>query len=115
MVKVLFNNACSKSRAILEHLDENNVQFEIIDFILNPLSAIELKTLLKKLGKSAEELIRKGDQLFKEKFANKNLSEEEWFEVLLNNPTLIERPILIKGGIAMIGRPLENVKFFIES
>jgi len=115
MVKVLYNNACSKSRAILEHLDENNVQFEIIDFILNPLSAIELKTLLKKLGKSADELIRKGDQLFKEKFANKNLTEEEWFEVLLNNPTLIERPILIKGGIAMIGRPLENVKFFIEN
>ena len=115
MVKILFNNACSKSRAILEHLDENNVQFEIIDFIVNPLSEIELKTVLKKLGRSAEELIRKGDKLFKEKFANQTLSEEGWIEVLLENPSLIERPILIKGPIAMIGRPIENVKFFIEN
>ena len=115
MVKVLFNNACSKSRAILEHLDENNVQFEIIDFILNPLSEIELKTVLKKLGRSAEEIIRKGDQLFKEKFANKVFTEDEWISVLLQNPTLIERPILIKGPLAMVGRPIENVKYFIES
>ena len=115
MVKVLFNNACSKSRAILEHLDENNVQFEIIDFILNPLSEIELKTVLKKLGRSAEEIIRKGDQLFKEKFANKSFTEDEWISVLLQNPTLIERPILIKGPLAMVGRPIENVKYFIES
>ena len=114
MVKVLFNNACSKSRAILEHLDENNVQFEIIDFILNPLTEIELKTVLKKLGKSAEELIRKGDKLFKEEFSNKSFSEDEWISILLKNPTLIERPILIKGSLAMIGRPIENVKFFIE-
>ena len=115
MVKVLFNNACSKSRAILEHLDENNVQFEIIDFILNPLSEIELKTVLKKLGRSAEEIIRKGDQLFKEKFANKSFTEDEWISVLLQNPTLIERPILIKGPLAMVGRPIENVKYFIEN
>lgn len=115
MVKVLFNSACSKSRAILEHLDENNVQFEIIDFILNPLSELELKTVLKKLGKSAEELIRKGDLLFKEKFANQPFTEDEWIAILLQNPNLIERPILIKGPLAMIGRPIENVKFFIEN
>ena len=114
MIKVLHNNVCSKSRAILEHLDENNVQFEIIDFILNPLTEIELKTVLKKLGKSAEELIRKGDKLFKEEFSNKSFSEDEWISILLKNPTLIERPILIKGSLAMIGRPIENVKFFIE-
>ena len=115
MVKVLFNSSCSKSRAILEHLDENNVQFEIIDFIQNPLSELELKTVLKKLGRSAEEIIRKRDPLFKEKFANKSFTEEEWIAVLLENPNLIERPILIKGPLAMIGRPIENVKFFIES
>ena len=115
MVKVLFNSSCSKSRAILEHLDENNVQFEIIDFIQNPLSELELKTVLKKLGKCAEEIIRKRDPLFKEKFADKNLTEDEWITILLENPNLIERPILIKGPLAMIGRPIENVKFFIEN
>lgn len=115
MVKILFNNSCSKSRAILEHLDENNVQFEIIDFIANPLSEIELKTVLKKLGKSAEEIVRKRDPLFKEKYAQKSFTEEEWISILLENPNLIERPILIKGPLAMIGRPIENVKFFIEN
>ena len=74
-----------------------------------------MKTVLKKLGRSAEEIIRKRDPLFKEKFADRSFTEEEWITVLLENPNLIERPILIKGPLAMIGRPIENVKFFIES
>ena len=114
MIKVLYNNFCSKSRAILEHLDENNVEFEIIDFIENPLSEIELKTVLKKLNTDVHGLIRKTDLLFKEKFADKIFSDDEWIKVLSENPSLIQRPILIKGGIAMFGRPIENVKFFID-
>ena len=115
MIKVLHNNVCSKSRAILEHLDENNVAFEIIDFVENPLTVLELKTVLKKLHMPAEELIRKNEPLFKEKFASQKLSEEEWINVLIQNPSLMQRPILIKGEVAMIGRPIENVKFFIDN
>lgn len=114
MVKVLYNGSCSKSRAILEHLDENNVPFEIIDIVAHPLSELELKTVLKKLGMNVHEIIRKNEALFKEKYANKNLSDEEWLTVLSENPSLIQRPILIKDSVAMIGRPVENVKFFIE-
>ncbi|KIA86059.1 ArsC/Spx/MgsR family protein [Kaistella jeonii] len=115
MIKVLHNNSCSKSRAILEHLDENNVAFEIIDFIEHPLTVVEMKTVLKKLHMSAEELIRKSEPLFKEKFANQTLSEDEWIDVLVENPSLIQRPILIKGEVAMVGRPIENVKYFIDN
>ena len=115
MIKVLHNNTCSKSRAILEHLDENNVPFEIIDFIENPLSEIELKTVLKKLNTDVQGLIRKNEVLFKEKFADKEFTEDEWIKVLAENPSLIQRPILIKGNVAMIARPIENVKFFIEN
>lgn len=115
MIKVLYNSVCSKSRAILEHLDENNVAFEIIDFVENPLSKLEFKTVLKKLHKTAEEIIRKNEPLYKEKFANKTLTEDEWISVMIENPSLIQRPILIKGEVAMIGRPIENVKFFIEN
>lgn len=114
MLKVLHNNICSKSRAILEYLDENNVPFEIIDIVQNPLSNLELITLLKKLGKSASELCRKGDAQFKEKFGTLKLDEDQYLKILQENPTLIERPILIKDGIAMIGRPIENVRFFIS-
>ena len=115
MIKVLHNNNCSKSRAILEHLDENNVPFEIIDFIDNPLTEIELKTVLKKLNTEVHGLIRKNEVLFKEKFADQELSDDEWIKVLVENPSLIQRPILIKGNVAMIARPIENVKFFIEN
>lgn len=115
MIKVLYNNSCSKSRAILEHLDENNVPFEIIDFVENPLSEMELKTVLKKLNTDVHGLIRKSDPLYKEKYGDKELSDDEWVKILIENPSLIQRPILIKGHIAMIARPVENVKFFIEN
>ncbi len=98
----------------MEYLDENNVPFEIIDFIANPLTEMELRTVLKKLQKSAFEICRKNEQLYKQKYADKNLSEDEWIQILLENPSLIERPILIKEEVALIGRPLENVKFFME-
>lgn len=114
MLKVLHNNTCSKSRAILEHLDENNVPFEIIDIVQNPLTEAELRTVLKKLNKTASEICRQRDPIFKEKCGDRQLSEEEFFTLLLDNPMLIERPILIKGEVAMIGRPLENVRYFIE-
>ena len=114
MIKVLHNNSCSKSKAILEYLDENNVQFEIIDIVNAPLSETEIRTLLKKLGAEPLDIIRKNEALFQQNFSDKNFSEEEWIKVLSENPSLIQRPILIKGSVAMLGRPVENVKFFIE-
>ena len=114
MIKVLHNNTCSKSRAILEHLDENNVPFEIIDFMETPLKELELKTLLKKLNTDVQGLIRKNNRIYQERYMGKNFSEDEWIKILVENPALIQRPILIKGSVAMVGRPIENVRFFIE-
>lgn len=114
MIKVLHNNSCSKSRAILEHLDENNVAFEIIDIIQNPLSETELKTVLKKMNADVHAIIRKNDPLFREKFEGQEISEDKWIKILVENPSLIQRPILIKGPVAMLGRPIENVRLFIE-
>ena len=114
MIKVLHNNTCSKSRAILEHLDENNVPFEIIDFLESPLTELVLITLLKKLNTDVQGLIRKNDRIYQERYMGKNFSEDEWIKILVENPALIQRPILIKGSVAMVGRPIENVRFFIE-
>lgn len=113
-VKVLHNGNCSKSNAVLEYLDENGVPFEIINMLEDPLSVLEIKTVLKKLNQSVFHMIRKTDKLYMEKYADKNYSEEEWIQILSENPSLIQRPILIKGSVAMLGRPIENVKFFIE-
>ncbi|MGG5208073.1 ArsC/Spx/MgsR family protein [Chryseobacterium sp. MIQD13] len=114
MVKVLHNGNCSKSNAVLEYLDENGVPFEIINIVDDPLSVLEIKTVLKKLNQSVFHMIRKTDKLYTENYADKNYSEEEWIRILSENPSLIQRPILIKGSVAMLGRPIENVKFFIE-
>lgn len=114
VVKVLHNGNCSKSNAVLEYLDENGVPFEIINIVEDPLSVLEIKTVLKKLNQSVFHMIRKTDKLYMEKYAGKNYSEEEWIKILSENPSLIQRPILIKGSVAMLGRPIENVKFFIE-
>ncbi|WP_294296141.1 ArsC/Spx/MgsR family protein [uncultured Chryseobacterium sp.] len=114
VVKVLHNGNCSKSNAVLEYLDENGVPFEIINIVEDPLSELEIKTLLKKLNQSVFHIIRKNEKLYMEKYAGKNLSEEEWIKILAENPSLIQRPIIIKGSVAMLGRPIENVKYFID-
>ena len=115
MIKGLHNPKGSKSRAILEHLDENNVAFEIIDIISEPLSADELKAVLRKLDMQPSGLIRTEDPLYKEKFGEKTLTEMEIMQAMLEHTSLIQRPVLIKGPVAMIGRPIENLKFFIEN
>lgn len=114
LVKVLHNGNCSKSNAVLEYLDENGVPFEIINIVDEPLTVLEIKTVLKKLNQSVFDIIRKNEKLYIEKFADKDFSEEEWIQILAENPSLIQRPILIKGSVAMLGRPIENVKYFIE-
>ena len=114
MIKILHNDSCSKSRGILEYLDENGVPFEIIDFIENPLSETEFRTVLKKLNGQVKDVVRTNEKLYKEQFKDKNLNDDELIQMLLQNPSLIQRPIIIKESIAMIGRPIENVKFFIE-
>lgn len=114
MIKILHNNSCSKSRTALEYLDENDVKFEIIDFIENPLSKMEIQTVLKKLNCNPIKIIRFHDTEFQELNLNIDaLSDEQIIDLLCEHPQLLQRPILIKGKIAMVGRPIENVKYFI--
>ena len=110
ILKVLHNGNCSKSRAALDFLKENGVAFEVINLIEDPLSVLEIKTLLKKLNQNVHDLIRKTDRLFLENYEGKQLSDEEWITVLAENPSLIQRPIVIKGSEAIVARPIENIK-----
>lgn len=114
MIKILHNNFCSKSRGILEYLDENGVAFEIIDIIEDPLSEEEIMTVLKKLNCPVKDLIRTGEAIYKEKTKDQQLSDAELIQLIVRYPSLIQRPVIIKGSVALIGRPLENVKIFIE-
>ena len=109
MIEIYHNNRCGKSRDALAILTEKNVDFKVIEYLKNPLTASQIKTLLKKLNISAFDLIRKGETIFKENYKDKQLSENEWIVVLEQNPILIERPIVVNGNKAIIARPPEKV------
>ncbi|MCL1666096.1 arsenate reductase (glutaredoxin) [Elizabethkingia ursingii] len=113
-IQILHNSRCSKSREALQYLEDQKIDFELINIIQNPLSKEEVTSVLQKLGIKAEDLVRKSDALFKEKYAGQELNEDGWINVLVGNPTLIQRPIVVKDSKAIIGRPLENVIDFLK-
>lgn len=108
-MKIYHNPRCKKSREALQLLEEKGLEPEIVRYLDTPPSKSELKKLLSMLGISAFELIRKGEAVYKEAYKGKDLSEEEWVEAMLEHPKLIERPIVVAGGKAVIGRPSEKV------
>lgn len=107
---VYHNNRCSKSRCAIAHLDEKNAEYEVVEYLKNPLNADQIAALLSQLEISAAELIRKGEPDFKENFKGKDLSEKEWIAAMVKYPKLIERPIIVKNGKAVIGRPTERIE-----
>ena len=106
---IYHNPRCSKSREACEIIDTKGIPFELREYLVNPLSKKELKALLKKLGMKAEQLVRKTEELYKTNFKHKKLNNTEWIEVLVKNPILIERPIIVKGQKAVIGRHPESI------
>ena len=109
MIKIYHNNMCSKSRAALKLLKDNNEEIEIQEYLKEVPSKAELKEILKMLQMKPLELIRKNETIFKENYKDQNLTDEEWIDIMLENPVLIERPIVVKYGKAAIGRPIEKI------
>ncbi len=109
-ITLYHNPRCSKSRQTLQLLEENGVTPEIVLYLDTPLNAAQIKELLTKLGIGARELLRKGESAYKENSLNDAaLSDEVLVEAMVAHPKLIERPIAVKAGLAIIGRPPENV------
>jgi len=100
---------CSKSRAALNLLKDNNEEIEIQEYLKEVPSKAELKEILKMLQMKPLELIRKNETIFKENYKDQNLTDEEWIDIMIENPVLIERPIVVKDGKAAIGRPIEKI------
>jgi arsenate reductase len=109
MITIYHNPRCSKSRETLDLLKEGKEELNIIEYLQTPPTAEELKKVISKLGIPAEELVRKGEVLYKEKYKGKKMSDAQWIKILSENPTLIERPIVVKGKQAIIGRPPANI------
>ena len=111
VAKIYHNTRCSKSRATLAILEQNNVEFEIVNYLENPPSESELKSILQDLGIGVRDLIRKGESVYKDlQLSNKSLTEDELIKAMLRHPILIERPIVRTAKGVVIGRPPENVQ-----
>ena len=108
---IYHNPRCSKSRQTLALLRENGVEPAVVEYLKVPPSVGELVEICSKLGKEPPEWIRTGESIFKELGLSRNdeRSREEWLKILVENPILIERPIVVHGGEAVLGRPPENV------
>lgn len=109
-VRIYHNPRCSKSRQTLALLEEHGVKPEILLYLEHPPTADALKPILKKLGMSARDLMRKGESEYRELgLDDATLSEAALIKALSEHPKLIERPIVMNGSRAVIGRPPENI------
>ena len=109
MSTIYHNPRCRKSRETLQLLEANGQQPEIILYLEHPPTASELEGLLDKLGIAPMDLIRKGEAIWKENYKGKTLSDKELVAAMVAHPKLIERPIVVNGNKAALGRPPEQV------
>jgi len=112
---IYHNPRCSKSRQTLELMKMNGIEPEVVLYLENPLSAEELTHILNCLSMEPRGLLRKNEDEYKAlNLKNTDLHDSEILSTMENNPRLIERPIVVSGGKAIIGRPPENVLKLIE-
>ncbi|HMV17316.1 MAG TPA: arsenate reductase (glutaredoxin) [Zoogloea sp.] len=108
-IRLYHNARCSKSRSACALLADKGVPTTIIEYLKTPPTREELAAVLAALGMRAEDLVRKGEDVFKATFKGRTLSEDEWLDALVAHPILIERPIAVRGARAVVGRPPEKV------
>ncbi|MRI35345.1 arsenate reductase (glutaredoxin) [Endozoicomonas sp. OPT23] len=109
MVTIYHNPRCSKSRQTLALIEEQGVTPEIVLYLETPPTVEKLTSILKKLAKKPEQLMRKGEQEYKDHFKGKDLSEAEQISLMVQHSKVIERPIVVTEDAARVGRPPESV------
>lgn len=109
MIEIYHNPRCRKSREGLAIVESSGQEFKIINYLVNTPSKNELAMVLSRLSLSPIQLVRKNEAIWKEKFKNKVLTDDQIIEAMIAYPKLIERPIVVKGNKAVIGRPAENI------
>ena len=113
-MKIYHNPRCSKSRQTLTLIREKEKEVEIIEYLKNPPIFEDLELILVKLDISPIDLIRHKEEIWKEEYKGKELKDDEIIQAMVNHPKIMERPIVINGMKAIIGRPPENVLEIID-
>lgn len=108
-ITIYHNPRCSKCREAMDVLKGTNCEIEIVEYLKDVPSKKELKDLLMKLGLKPLDVIRTNEPVFEKKFKNKKFTDAEWLQVIVENPILLQRPIIVDGYKAVIGRPVEKV------
>jgi arsenate reductase len=107
---IYHNPRCSKSREALCLLEAEGVEVEIVKYLDETPNEKELETLLAKLNLKPQDILRRSEKIFKEQYRGLELNDHEWIKVMIENPKLIERPIVVRGNKAIVGRPPVLVK-----
>lgn len=113
MIQIYHNPRCGKSRNCVALLEEAGKEFEIIEYLKNPPTTEELTVLLEKLNLKPLELVRQKETIWTANYKNTKMTAEEIIKAMVENPILIERPIVINGDKAIIGRELDKVTEFL--
>ena len=108
-IKIYHNPRCSKSRQTLQLLEEKGISPEVVEYLKNPLSADEIAQLVDKLGINTHDLVRNKEADYKELGLSKTSSDSDLLDAMASRPKLIERPIVVNGDAAKLGRPPEQV------
>ena len=109
-ITVYHNPRCSKSRCAIQYLNERKVDFTVVEYIKEPLTKEGLQTIIRLLNIAPIELMRKNEPEFKEHYSLKQISDEDAIEAMLRFPKLIERPIVVSDGKAIVARPTERIE-----
>ena len=113
-IQIWHNPKCSKSRAEIDLLQSKNIDANIVKYLETTPSKEQLKDVLKKLNMNASQLLRTGEDIYKELNLNQIEDENELIDIMVKNPILIERPIIIRGENAVIARPIENLSELLK-
>jgi arsenate reductase len=111
---IFHNPKCSKSRETLALLRGRGVEPRIVEYLKTPPTTAELAAIVSRLGIRPEALVRRGEDVYKAQYAGRQLTDAQWIEAMVANPVLIERPIVVAGDKAAIGRPPELVLSLLE-
>jgi len=108
-IKIWHNSRCSKSRNAFNYLKDKNIEFEVVEYLKKDISEDELRDVLGRLNMKPSDLVRKKEAIYKE-LGLKDASEDELLSAMVQNPKLIERPIVDNGKVAVVARPLEEIE-----
>ncbi|MDA3894367.1 MAG: hypothetical protein PF517_22115 [Salinivirgaceae bacterium] len=109
MLKIYHNPRCSKSRAGLKYLVDNGIDHEIIEYLTLELSPTDIKYLADRTGLQPFDLVRTHEDVYKKNYKGKEISNEEWYKILSENPKLLHRPIVIKDTKGVFAQPPEKI------